>query len=325
MTEYLIGGYGPDMGGTGSGISWGRSHPDGRFEVGGIVAELPSPSWLVAEGDRVYAALEGSGELVKLTWAERALAEAWRVPAGGSNPCHLAYDDGAVIVACYADGVVAVHRPGSAPQLLAGSGSGPLPAQEGPHAHHVLPLDAHVLTADLGADLVYVHHRGIPLERVDALPMPAGTGPRDLLALPDGRLAVLGEWSCELVLLEPMGDTFEIVQVVALPGATQGADQTSGLALSSDGRYVVAGIRGANRIATLAIDDTVAPVGWAPSGGDWPRHLVVDGEFVHVANQLSNSIATLRLDAHGALTPAGDPVATPSPTCLLPVGHRPKF
>jgi 6-phosphogluconolactonase (cycloisomerase 2 family) len=117
-----------------------------------------------------------------------------------------------------------------------------------------------------------------------------------------------------------MGDTFEIVQVVALPGATPGEDQAAALGLSSDGRYIVAGIRGSDRIATLAIDDTVTGVAWAPSSGKWPRHLVVDGEFVHVANQLSNSIATLRLGADGSLTPVGEPVAAASPTCLAAVG-----
>ena len=46
----------------------------------------------------------------------------------------------------------------------------------------------------------------------------------------------------------------------------------------------------AQRHTLHALDaDAVRPVGWVPSGGDWPRHLVVDGEFVHVANQLSNA------------------------------------
>jgi 6-phosphogluconolactonase (cycloisomerase 2 family) len=67
-------------------------------------------------------------------------------------------------------------------------------------------------------------------------------------------------------------------------------------------------------------EDAARPVGWAPSGGDWPRHLAVDGSFVHVANQLSNSVATLRIEDDGTLTPVGEPVSVPSPTCLTPVG-----
>jgi 6-phosphogluconolactonase len=327
MARYLIGGYGPDMQGTASGISWGLSHADGRFEYGGLAIAMESPSWLTVNGTTAYAALEGAGEVSVSTLAGVAPALVERRSSGGRYPCHIAVDGNAVIVANYGDGAVAVLRPDAAPQVLAGSGSGSLPAQEGPHAHHVLVHEGRVLTLDLGADLLHVHHwHGTELVRIDSVPLPPGTGPRDLLALPDGRIALLGEWSCELLLLEPMGDTFEVVQIVSLPGATQGTDQASALALSSDGRFVVAGIRGSNRVATVALDvDAARPVGWAPSGGEWPRHLVADGEFVHVANQLSNSVATLRLDAHGILTPVGEPVAVPSPTCLVEVKTATKF
>ena len=321
MTDYLIGGYGPDMNGTGLGMLWGRSGADGHFEVGTLAAELDSPSWVTVDGDRVFAALEGAGALVELRLAGDRL-EPVAHHLTGKWPCHVAVVGDLPIVACYGDGVVWT----TAGVLAGDADRGPLPAQDGPHAHHVLVLGERVLTLDLGTDRLYVHHVvDGALHRVDELALPPGTGPRDLLPLPDGRIALLGEWSCELLLLEPMGDTFEIVQIVALPGATQGADQASGLALSSDGRFVVAGVRGSNRIATLELGDAVAPVAWAPSGGEWPRHLVVDGEFVHVANQLSNSIATLRLGADGSLTPVGEPVDVPSPTCLAAVGGPPKF
>ncbi|MEO8261338.1 MAG: beta-propeller fold lactonase family protein [Pseudolysinimonas sp.] len=321
MTDYLIGGYGPDMNGTGLGMLWGRSHADGRFEVGPLAAELDSPSWITVDGARVFAALEGAGALVELELSgERLLPVAHHIV--GTWPCHVAVAHGLPIVACYGDGTI--WTPAGA--LHGDAEHGPLPAQDGPHAHHVLVLGDTVLTLDLGTDRLYVHHVvDESLHRVDELALPPGTGPRDLLTLPDGRIALLGEWSCELLLLEPMGDTFEIVQIVALPGATQGADQASGLALSADGRFIVAGVRGSNRVATLEVGDAVAPVAWAPSGGDWPRHLVVDGEFVHVANQLSNTIASFRLGADGILTPVGEPVAAPSPTCLAPVGRAPKF
>jgi 6-phosphogluconolactonase len=325
MARFLIGGYGPDTGGTGSGMMWGLSHADGRFEYDGLAIAVQSPSWLTVDRSIVYAALEGAGEVATFTLSDGQLVAGDRRSSGGQYPCHLAVDGDAVIAANYGDGAVVVLR-GDSVQVLPGSGSGPLPAQEGPHAHHVLVHEGRVLTLDLGADQLHVHHwHGDELRRVDSVPLPPGTGPRDLLALPDGRIALLGEWSCELMLLEPMGDTFEVVQIESLPGATPGTDQASGLAPSSDGRFVVAGIRGSNRVATLELGDAVAPVAWAPSGGDWPRHLVVDGEFVHVANQLSNSVATLHLDAHGILSPVGEPVAVPSPTCLVEVKTAAKF
>lgn len=319
MTDFLIGGYGADMGGTATGVGWGRSTADGRFEYRGIAAETESPSWITIDGTRVYAVLEGVAAVDVLELLGDHLEPVERLDVAGQHPCHLAIAGGHPVVACYGDGVI--WTPGEA---IAGSPGdhGPLPAQEGPHAHHVLPLaDGRVLTLDLGTDRVYLHHwSGERLIRYDELALPPGTGPRDLLPLPDGRIALLGEWSCELMLLEPAGESFEIVQILALPGATAGSDQASGLGLSTDGRFVFAGIRGSSRIASIALDaDAARPVGWAPSGGDWPRHLVVDRGFVHVANQLSNSVATLRIGADGSLTPHGEPVSVPSPTCLAPV------
>lgn len=321
MTEFLVGGYGADGGGEATGISRARSHPDGRFEWLGVVAETASPSWLTVAGGRVFAALEPSSVLEAYEWVDGALALVDSAAAGGELPCHLALDGGQLITACYGDGAVAVADAGAGlalRQVLPGTGSGPLPAQEGPHAHHVLVLADVVLTADLGADLLHVHTRhGDELVRTDSVPLPAGTGPRDLLALPDGRVAVLGEWSCELLLLEPRGATFEVVQILALPGATPGDDQAAALGLSADGRHVVAGIRGADRIAAVALaDDAASAAGWTSTRGTWPRHLVVDGGFVHVANQLSSTVTTFRWADDGTFTPVGDPVPVPSPTCL---------
>jgi len=320
VTRFLIGGYGADMGGTATGIGWGLSHPDGRFEYRGVAADTESPSWITVDGTRVYAALEGAAAVDVFELQDDHLDSVERLDVAGQSPCHLAIANGRPVVACYGDGVV--WTPGEAIPGSPGD-RGPLPAQEGPHAHHVLPLaDGRVATLDLGTDRVYLHHwSGSRLIRYDELAVPPGTGPRDLLPLPDGRIALLGEWSCELLLLEPAGESFEIVQILALPGATPGSDQAAGLALSVDGRYLFSGIRGGNRIASVALDaDAARPVGWAPSGGDSPRHLVVDGAFVHVANQHSNTVATLRIGHDGILTPHGDPVAVPSPTCLVAVG-----
>ncbi len=320
MTDYLIGGYGADMGGTATGIAWGRSSTDGTFDYRGVAAETASPSWITVDGSRVFAVLEGAAAVDVFGLAGGSLESIERLDVAGRYPCHLAIAGGHPVVACYGDGVV--WTPGEA---IAGSPEdrGPLPAQDGPHAHHVLPLpDGRVLTLDLGTDRMYLHRwSGSRLLRYDELALPPGTGPRDLLPLPDGRIGLLGEWSCELLFLEPAGESFEVVQILALPGATAGEDQAAALGLSADGRFVFAGIRGSDRIASIALDaDAARPVGWAPSGGEWPRHLVVDGSFVHVANQLSNAIATLRIGDDGTLSPHGEPVAVPSPTCLAPVG-----
>jgi 6-phosphogluconolactonase (cycloisomerase 2 family) len=183
---------------------------------------------------------------------------------------------------------------------------------------HVLP-DGRVLTLDLGADRLHAHERGADglLTRVDSLALPAGTGPRDLHALPSGELVLLGEWSCEVLVLDPAGREFEIVQILSLPGATPGEDQAAALGVSADGRFLYAGIRGADRIAVIALDDDgLRAIDFVPSGGRWPRHLLVDGEYLHVSNQLSNEVATFRIGDDGIPVPHAT-TATPSPTCVI--------
>lgn len=323
MTRLLIGAYGPDMNGTARGMTAAASAPDSTLSLLADGPEAASPSWLAVRGDRLAAALEGEGALA---WFVRE-GDGWRADGvtalGGIYPCHAAFlDDDTVAVACYGDGAVVVARAGEPVPLqrLEGVGSGPLPAQDGPHAHHVHVLpDGRVLTLDLGADSLHVHARtgdGL-LERVDSLALPAGTGPRDLHALPSGELALLGEWSCELLVLDPAGHEFEIVQILALPGATPGDDQAAALGVSDDGRFLYAGIRGADRIAVVALeDDGVRAVDSVPSGGRWPRHLLVDGGLLHVANQLSDEVTTFRLGEDGIPELIGS-TRTPSPTCVV--------
>ncbi|TXK17372.1 beta-propeller fold lactonase family protein [Homoserinibacter sp. GY 40078] len=321
MTGLLIGGYGPDMGGLGAGIALAHSTDTGLDA--GEVLPIASPSWVAIRGDRMAAALEGAGAVA---WYRRG-ARGWIADGVttdvGEAPCHLAFlDDDTIAVACYLDGVVAVVRAGeSVPmQRVPGTGSGPRSAQEGPHAHHVHVLpDGRVLTLDLGADRLHIHHRDASgeLERVDSIAVPAGTGPRDLARLPGGELALLGEWSCEVLVLEPAGESFEIVQILALPGAVAGEDQAAALAISNDGRVLFAGIRGADRVARIAIEaDGLRALGWVESGGHWPRHLMVDGGLLHVANQLSDAVATFLIDAEGELSQQGM-AAFASPTCVV--------
>ncbi|WP_241519712.1 lactonase family protein [Bifidobacterium callitrichidarum] len=213
----------------------------------GLLADVPSPTWLERDGDLLYAVLEDANEVAAFRigrddaanvgnaaddaatngsderMAAPSLTELSRVAAQGVSPTHaaIAIDDlGAkhLIVACYADGHVSVFPIASdgsvldATQVLTGEGHGPLPAQEGPHAHWILPLpDGRVLSTDLGADRIYVHrwNAGV-LERVGAVVLAPGTGPRDMHLLPvagdaatQWRVAVVDEWGDTVTLLGP--------------------------------------------------------------------------------------------------------------------------
>lgn len=339
-----VGGYTSDMDGTAEGIGRIERSADGTLTYLGVAAVTASPSFLTELDGVIYAAGE-SGPTVSAfravppsgTIGAPALDPLGAQPTADDYPCSVrvlpsSHPSGQalLIAACYGGGGLGVHRIGDdgaiAPleQTLWSEGSGPHPAQEKPHAHDILQVDdTTVLTSDLGADRVWAHElradAAEPLIRIAATVLPAGSGPRDLLRHPLGAIFVLAELSCEILVLVREGAGFVVASRTPLPGATAG-DQAAALALSADGRLLYAGVRGSNRIAVLAVADdgaSLQPVTSVDCGGDWPRHLVLDDNYLHVANQQSGSVATFRIGADGVPALLGS-IAVPTPTYLLP-------
>ncbi|TPW70818.1 beta-propeller fold lactonase family protein [Schumannella sp. 10F1B-5-1] len=357
----LVGGYGPDMGGSARGVSRIRIDERGALALDGLVLEMPSPSWLaLGELGRsgsstsapdapdvalapLYAALEHA-DAVATAVAPSSTADGAparlvaRTATGSAAPCHLSVADDAVWVASYTGGTASRHRleNGMATTydlVVAFDGSGPRPEQDAAHAHTTLGFaDDSRLIADLGSDrVVRIADAG---EELDALAFPPGTGPRDLLPLHDGTVLVLGELDGTAHRIQ-IAPALALLESVALPGAVEG-DHAAGLALDRRSGVVHVGLRGSNRIARVrvAVAETEAdrPRGRArltaldsiPSTGDWPRHLLVVDDLLLVADQLSSSVSAYALDptGHAAPTPRGS-IAVPSPTHLLRVDDTP--
>jgi 6-phosphogluconolactonase len=323
-----VGGYSDDMNGSAEGITLVTAGADGSLENHGLAVAADSPSYLARSGDTLYAACEGSGTVTAYRIAGSELHFLGLQDAAGELPCSLAVlgDRSALAVACYRDGIVDIH-PLSADgavqktaQTLLGVGKSSLLEQDGPHAHAALEVDATtVLTTDLGTDDIYIHTRdGEFLDRTGSVRLPAGSGPRDLLLYHSHVVWVLAELSQEIFILLRSADGFEVVDVVALPGAEAG-DRAAGLALSADGRFAYAGLRGSDNIAVFGVRSggvALTPLGFVGSGGGWPRHLVVDGDYLHVANQLSNSVVTFTIGDDG-IPVRHSSLVVHSPTFLL--------
>jgi len=330
MGSWWIGGYGADMGGTGTGIGLAHERADGSLEYAGVVAEVASPSFLLGQGDRLFAAAEGSGRVEAFTGADLGadLEHEGGESSGGVQPCQLATVGARLVVANYFSGslgVISLHPDGSLDSLIAtaaGDGSGPLPEQASPHAHAALALDdSTFLSLDLGADRIHVNTvLGDAVVRTASISVAPGTGPRDIARHESGLIYVLGEFGGELLVYDWLPGTLEPVTAVPLPGFTPG-DQAAAIAF--EGPFVYVGVRGSNLVSVLrtsADGRTVDPVGAVASGGDWPRHVVTSGGALHVANQRSATIASFRLGADGIPTPISEPIAVPTPTFLLAVG-----
>jgi 6-phosphogluconolactonase len=327
--QLWVGSYTRSMGGSGEGIGAVLESDDGSIGFAGVAAQVSSPSFL-ANGivpGVIYATDEANGRVEAFRRSTETTLEALggqgTTGAAGASPCHISVTADRLYVANYTSGAVDVFpvlgdgRIGQLETSFAGTGSGPHPAQGGPHAHGTLVLGDTVLSADLGSDQVHVH-RWVDgeLTRVSSASMPPGTGPRDFVVAPDGRIFVLGELSGAILEIDDDGRVLRSGQAVASP---VDGDHLAALAIDADGRFLYTGLRGSNRIAVVD-SRTLTPVADLPCGGDWPRHLVLSGEFLHVANERSSTVSSFRIDrATGIPEAFGLPVSVPTPTYLLPV------
>ena len=337
--EYVfVGGYTADKGGDGEGIALLRRDPSsGVLTRLGVVAHTPSPSFLAQHPTLpvLYAVneLETDGTVSAFTVApDGALTPLSVQSTGGSDPAHLAVtaDGRFLLVANYSSGSVSVHpldpegAPGERSDLLDLAGSGPVAdRQAGPHAHMVLPVRDEVLIADLGSDRVWRARLDPIAGRLTMLP-PAvvaepGTGPRHLRYSGGGTLLVVGELAGDLTWYRPSADgSLEPAGAASTTTAT-GENYPSEIVVRPDDRFVYVANRGPNTIATFAWDGERATlVAETPTGGDWPRHMILLGDHLYVTNQLSQSVTTFRVDAEtGVPAQQHEPTAQASPTALL--------
>ncbi|HEY5881756.1 MAG TPA: lactonase family protein [Nakamurella sp.] len=353
MTEFLVGCYTFGAGGRGRRIEVvGHDPATGRWELltdrdvsepvaGASSAEQPeSPSYLAwhPDGRHVYGVGEVSDGRVwafEVARGRRGLAVLGSASTGGAHPCHLAVDpSGRVLVtANYTSGSLAVHklrpdgRIGERTQLVAHEGSGPdRDRQAGPHAHMVYLDGDLVLAVDLGADLVVAYRLdagAATLTPLASTPMPAGLGPRHLVALPDDLVAVAGELTGEIALLrlERATGALTLLDVRAGSDVTEEPAAPSGIARTADGRHVLMANRGPDTVASFRLTDaTLRRVDEIPGGGAHPRDITVVDDRVYVANQESDAINMLRVDLDtGALAGIDSRFSTPSPTQILPM------
>jgi 6-phosphogluconolactonase len=326
VTLLYVGSYTAEMGGSGVGIEV-FTRDGSRLSK---VAELatPSPTYLIGDGDRLYAVNETdpgsvSSYAVEPGGALRLLSTR---PTGGVHPCHLALIDGHLIAANYTSGDVSVHPvadDGALGERTDLAKRADLPVgprsdrQDGPHAHQVVAApDGLVTVVDLGLDRL-LHYRldGGRLAVSGDTAVPAGSGPRHIAVHPSGRWYVSGELASTVLTLSAADS------VSAGPAsAFDGVNYPSAIVLAADGRHLYVGNRGANTVATFRVADDggLEALGELGCGGDWPRDITVVDDVLFVANQRSNTVVAFGLDAAtGVPYPTGDVVEIGSPACVF--------
>lgn len=341
-TIIWTGTYTSDGGGRAEGIGALRAHQDGSLEWLGTAVQAQSPSFIAVHPSLpvVYAVAEQR----QMVQAYRRTGEFGLEPLGPPQPageatCHVAVDPRGrfVTAACWGDGQVLLYEldadggmtgrfaaPPSADPHASLSPGRPRPSR----AHASLMLqDGRIMTTDLGHDTLrvwnYVPGTGLVADHEVALAF--GSGPRHLVQHASGNVFVVSEYSVEVFIVRPEAGTFELVfRGPATSGGSQSGDSAAEISLSKDGRYAYVGVRGTNIVSTLEVaggGTELLPVHDMPSGGDWPRHHLVRGNWLHVAHERSDNVATFALDpATGLPGPLLHDVRTPSPTALIPAG-----
>ncbi len=243
------------------------------------------------------------------------------------------------MTANYTGGTVAVFpiqgdgSLGSASQIVSHFGElGPNAGrQEAPHPHMVSfdPTGKFVLVNDLGLDTTFVYSfdtasgKIAEVNRVASLP---GAGPRHLAWHPNGKIVYsIAELNNSLTTYawDGSGNLTAIQEGLStLPPGFRGNSSCGEVLVDAAGKFLYASNRGCDSIVVCAIDPSTSqltPIDWAHTQGRTPRHFNIDptGNYIHVGNQDSANIVTLKIDkATGLLSRTALYNGTPAPACI---------
>ncbi|MED3974204.1 6-phosphogluconolactonase [Priestia megaterium] len=198
-----------------------------------------------------------------------------------------------------------------------------------PHVHYAdfTPGEKHVAVVDLGIDKIVTYEvEENKLKEVNSLSTSVGSGPRHLTFHPNDRYAyAMTEFSSEVLFLtydESKGSFTQQQAVSTIPADFTENNQGSAIHISSDGRFVYAGNRGHNSIATFKVDQDSGQltfIEWTGTEGDWPRDFVLDPteQFIVASNQETGNLVLFERDQEsGKLTLLQSNVTVPEAVCV---------
>ncbi len=289
---------------------------------------------VVKEGDKGgVASYKINSENGDLTFVNKQMLE-------GPSPCYVTVNDSnnQVLTANYHRGSIEsyVTSPQSgevwpATSVMQHEGKGPnKDRQEKPHAHYsdFTPDGKYAVAVDLGTDEIITYAVGEEgkLTKAQTFNTAPGAGPRHLTFHPNGKYAyVMTELSNEVLVLEynaQEGSFTQLQAIATLPADFTENSQGSAIHISSDGRFVYAGNRGHNTIATFAVNEDgrkLIFVEWTDTKGDWPRDFVLDPteQFIIASNQETGNLVLFeRNEETGKLTFLDSTVDVPYAVCV---------
>lgn len=311
---------------------------------------ITNPSFLTLspDGNFIYACTdtklprEGSVSAFKFDRVTGSIRFINRQKSGGENPVYVTTSEKNeyVINGNYTEGNVSVFKTnvdGSLQpscQVINFQGNGPnARRQDKAHVHAAVfsPDFEFIFFPDLGADKIrsckFILQGKQPLQLLETFDYKTipGSGPRHFTFHPNKHFAYcIEELSGTVSAFTYKNGQLDSIQRVFSYSKLQQEYNSADIHVSPDGLFLYASNRweNENTLAIFSIDQEtgkLAFVGHQFTFGDHPRNFTLDpaGDFIIVANQVSNSLVVFRRDKKtGRLTKCGKEVKVPRPSCL---------
>jgi len=253
----------------------------------------------------------------------------------GGGPAHVSVDPKGrfVYVSNYGGGNFAVYpikedgSLGAPSDVIKDQGSGPMPEQEGPHVHCVIPSadGRYIYSSDLGIDEILIYKvtdsgKMLPAE-VPYVKSPPGAGPRHFAIDRDGRFAFSAEEFHSTITsyrVDPSnGALVAMEHLDMLPKERKPRNSDTDIHLSPDGKFLYASNSGAKGLAVFSIDSLTGKLQRVEdvyTEGLFPRNFCLDksGAYVFVANRDTDNIAVFKRNSRtGRLSFTGQTIKVP--------------
>ena len=260
----------------------------------------------------------------------------------GSAACYLDVDatGKVIVVANYVTGNVAalpINPDGSLGKATsshqhAGS-SVNTSRQEGPHAHCIVvsPNNRFVYAADLGLDQILAYQLDVSSAQLRISHQPfvrtvPGAGPRHLTFHPNGQhVYIINELTNSIAMYDhdlKSGMLVEQQTISTLPDGFDGTSYCADLKITPNGHFLFGTNRGHDSLAVFRIAENgrLTLLEIEPSLGKGPQNLAItpDGTRLVCANMPGNNVVAFQIDQDtGGLTPVGEALSIPSPSCIM--------
>lgn len=260
------------------------------------------PAYLCVEGRNLYALLREpfqmqSGVVCYRIEPDGMLTQEGPIlPVHGTIGAHILCHEGRVYTANYLSGTTTLLPD----RLLAHNGNSINRARQDcahPHCVTLAPGGNYLCINDLGTDCIYVCTP--ELEEVSRVSVPAGSGPRHLVFSSDGKYAYCSNEmgaSVSVFSWDPCGVLTLLDTISALPDGDPTPSSGSAIRLSEDGKRLYVSLRQHNSVCVMEVDGPqLKPLRWIPCGGDSPREIWLEGEYLLCANENTHNIQIISL------------------------------